>query len=177
MVKLHSIQRGLYFLYFLEIRDKRVGKNAFENNTVSYTGESLWNVSKSHMDLLYWLCHNKKNVTCASVRCISLLGSLRPRSASTSVTEPLRSVKETVFIISSESVILPRPPVLASWKKYHNREFHTPYFFGYNTGFIPPKQPWKSMSIGFSSKTIPPKVSYKKDLEFWECFGRNEPIS
>ena len=41
MVKLHSIQRGLYFLYFLEIRDKRVGKNAFENNTVSYTGESL----------------------------------------------------------------------------------------------------------------------------------------
>ena len=40
MIKLHSIHRGSYVIYFLEIHDKLAGKNAFENNTVSYTGHS-----------------------------------------------------------------------------------------------------------------------------------------
>ena len=40
MIKMHSIQKGSCFLYFLEIHDKQADKNVFENNIVSYTGHS-----------------------------------------------------------------------------------------------------------------------------------------
>ena len=38
--KMHSIQNGSCFLYFLKIHDKLAGKNIFVNNIVIYTGSS-----------------------------------------------------------------------------------------------------------------------------------------
>ena len=43
MIKMHSIQKGSYFLNFLEIHHKLASKTAFENNIISYVGHS-WDV-------------------------------------------------------------------------------------------------------------------------------------
>lgn len=62
MIKMHSIQKGSYCLYLLEMHDKMAFKNAFESKIYWPFFENIWYRSKSDgstIHEIFWVTPDK----------------------------------------------------------------------------------------------------------------------